>query len=118
MMSMRRTRRAGGAGAVGPDVGPVREGPIPLDPLSLITGIAPGIVLEGTVSPDGSVRAVAPLSVDEVGRLLRCSEATVRRLIRTAVLRPVGVGERWVRRSDVESYRQSLHRRVPGKPGD
>jgi hypothetical protein len=34
------------------------------------------------------------------------------------VLRPVGVGERHVRRSDVESYRQSLLRRVPGKPGD
>ena len=62
--------------------------------------------------------AAATVSVDEVGRLLRCSEATVRRLIRTAVLRPVGVGERCVRRSDVESYRQSLHRRVPGKPGD
>jgi excisionase family DNA binding protein len=118
MMSMRRTRRARGGGAVGADAGQAGAGPIPLDPLSLITGIAPGITLESTVSKDGSMPAAATLSVDEVGRLLRCSEATVRRLIRTAVLRPVGVGERCVRRSDVESYRQSLHRRVPGKPGD
>ena len=118
MMSMRRTRRARGGGAGGADAGQASDGPIPLDPLSLITGIAPGITLESTVSTDGSMPAAATVSVDEVGRLLRCSEATVRRLIRTAVLRPVGVGERCVRRSDVESYRQSLHRRVPGKPGD
>jgi excisionase family DNA binding protein len=117
MMSMRRTRRACGEGVVAADDGPRRRGPIPLDPASVITGIAPGITLEGTVSPDGSVPPTT-ISVDEVGRLLRCSEATVRRLIRTAVLRPVGVGDHWVRRSDVESYRQSLHRRVPGKPGD
>ena len=117
-MSMRRTRRARGGRAVAADAGLSGEGPIPLDPLSLITGIAPGITLEGTLSSDGRGPAGATVSVDEVGRLLRCSEATVRRLIRTAVLRPVGVGERCVRRSDVESYRQSLHRRVPGKPGD
>jgi hypothetical protein len=93
--------------------------PIALDSVSLLAGIAPGLELEATVVADGPVPpSSAPVSVDEVGRLLRCSEATVRRLIRTAVLRPVGVGERQVRRSDVESYRQSLLRRVPGKPGD
>jgi Helix-turn-helix domain len=118
MMSMRRTRRARDGRAVAANDGPLREGPIPLEPINLITGIAPGITLEGTVSPVGSVPAGATVSVDEVGRLLRCSEATVRRLIRTTVLRPVGIGERCVRLSDVESYRQSLHRRVPGKPGD
>jgi len=116
-MGMRRARRACGARAA---AGATRasRGPIALDALSLVAGIAPGMELEPTVSPDGSVLASGPVSVDEVGRLLRCSEATVRRLIRTAVLRPVGVGERWVRRSDLESYRQSLHRRPPGKPGD
>jgi len=93
--------------------------PIALDSVSLLAGIAPGLELEPTVVADGAMPpSGAPVSVDEVGRLLRCSEATVRRLIRTAVLRPVGVGERHVRRSDVESYRQSLLRRVPGKPGD
>jgi len=117
-MGMRRTRQARGGGATAADDRSIQRGPISLDPLSLIAGIAPGLTLEGTVSPGDGGAAAAPVSVDEVGRLLRCSEATVRRLIRTAVLRPVGVGERWVRRSDVESYRQSLHRRVPGKPGD
>jgi excisionase family DNA binding protein len=58
----------------------------------------------GTLAVSGTV------SVEEVGRLLRCSEATVRRLIRTTVLRPVGVGEHHVRRSDVQSYRESLWR--------
>jgi hypothetical protein len=118
MMGMQRTRsaRAGTTIAV-EDAAAARE-PIPLDPVGVITGIAPGLELESTLSPDGSVPSAGTVSVDEVGRLLRCSEATVRRLIRTAVLRPVGVGERHVRRSDVESYRQSLHRRLPGKPGE
>jgi len=117
-MGMRRTRsgRAQRARAVsGED--PERK-PIPIDSVSLLAGIAPGLELEPTVGASGPVPSSAPVSVDEVGRLLRCSEATVRRLIRTAVLRPVGVGERHVRRSDVESYRQSLLHRVPGKPGD
>jgi len=115
-MDMRRTRsgRAQRPCAVtGEDKRAIR-----LDSVSLLAGIAPGLELEPTVGASGPVPSSAPVSVDEVGRLLRCSEATVRRLIRTAVLRPVGVGERHVRRSDVESYRQSLLRRVPGKPGD
>ena len=91
--------------------------PIPLDPIGLLAGIAPGLELDGTTSPDGSIES-APVSVEEVGRLLRCNEATVRRLIRTAVLRPVGVGERFVRRRDVDHYWQSLHRRHAGKPGE
>jgi Helix-turn-helix domain len=118
MMGMRRTRGARGAEAAALEGEPARRSPIPLDALSVIAGIAPGLELESTVSPDGSVPSAGTVSVDDVGHLLRCSEATVRRLIRTAVLRPVGVGERYVRRSDVESYRRSLHRRVPGKPGE
>ena len=117
-MGMRRTRsgRARRPRAVtGEDPG---KRPIALDSVSLLAGIAPGLELEPTVVADGPLLSSVPVSVDEVGRLLRCSEATVRRLIRTAVLRPVGVGEHHVRRSDVESYRQSLLRRVPGKPGD
>jgi hypothetical protein len=118
MMGMRRTRGARGVDVAAIEAGAARRAPIPLDALSVISGIAPGVELGSTVSPDGSVPSAGTVSVDEVGRLLRCSEATVRRLIRTAVLRPVGVGERFVRRSDVESYRQSLHRRLPGKPGE
>ena len=117
-MGMQRMRGTRGAAAVGLESAPARRGPIALDALSVIAGIAPGIELESTLSPDGSVPSAGAVSVDEVGRLLRCSEATVRRLIRTAVLRPVGIGEHHVRRSDLESYRQSLHRRVPGKPSE
>jgi hypothetical protein len=106
----------------GTDARPVdahdESGPIPLDPIGLLAGIAPGLELEGTTSPDGSIDVAAPVSVEEVGRLLRCSEATVRRLIRTAVLRPIGVGERFVRRRDVDHYWLSLHRRPAGKPGE
>jgi Helix-turn-helix domain len=118
MMGMRRTRGARGVDVAAIEAEPARRQPIPLDALSVIAGIAPGVELESTVSPDGSVPSAGTVSVEDVGRLLRCSEATVRRLIRTAVLRPVGVGERFVRRSDVESYRKSLHRRIPGKPGE
>jgi hypothetical protein len=114
-MGMRRTQRAGGAR---PRDRHDSQAPIPLDAVSLLAGIAPGLELDATVSPDGRLGPVETVSVEEVGRLLRCSEATVRRLIRTAVLRPVGIGERQVRRTDVESYRQSLHRRAPGKPGE
>ena len=118
-MGMRRMRGTRGAGTTAATEGePPSRGPIPLDTVHVIAGIAPGLELESTLSPDGSVPSVGTVSVDEVGRLLRCSEATVRRLIRTAVLRPVGVGERVVRRSDVDSYWASLHRRIPGKPGE
>ena len=55
----------------------------------------------------GPLASSDTVSVEEVKRLLPCSEATVRRLIRTTVLRSVGVGEHHVRRSDVESYQQS-----------
>src|SRR5262249_61449624 len=75
MMSMQRTRRARGGRAVAADAGPSGEGPIPLDPLSLITGIAPGITLEGTVS-DGRVPAGAPRAGGEGGRLPRGSAPT------------------------------------------
>jgi hypothetical protein len=36
-------------------------------------GIARPVVLDGTVSPGGSVTARSTVSVDEVGQLLRCS---------------------------------------------
>lgn len=117
-MGMRRTRPGRGATTAASEDEHASRAPIPLDTVSLIAGIAPGLELEPTISPDGSVVSSGTVSVDEVGRLLRCSEATVRRLIRTAVLRPVGVGEHFVRRGDVESYRLSLARRAPGKPGD
>jgi excisionase family DNA binding protein len=99
------------------------EAPIPLDPVSVLAGIAPGLELVVDPVPAG-VAGVAKdtpvtVSVDEVGRLLRCGEATVRRLIRTAVLRPVRVdGAIHVRRSEVDAYLSYAATRVRGKPGE
>lgn len=99
------------------------EAPIPLDPVSVLAGIAPGVELTVDPLPAGVAGAVedtpVTVSVDEVGRLLRCGEATVRRLIRTAVLRPVRVdGAIHVRRSDVDTYLRHATARVRGKPGE
>ncbi len=59
------------------------------------------------------------VTVEEVGKMLRCGEATVRRLIRTAVLKPVDVdGRIHVQRSDIERYKRSLGVGSPGKPGE
>ena len=68
------------------------------------------VAVELELPAPGPLAAAATVSVEEVKRLLPCSEATVRRLIRTTVLRSVGVGEHHVRRGDVESYRQTLLR--------
>ena len=59
------------------------------------------------------------VTVDEIGRWLRCSEATVRRLIRTAVLRPIVVdGQIRVRRSELDAYRSTLGIGTPDKPSE
>ncbi|MCW5892096.1 MAG: helix-turn-helix domain-containing protein [bacterium] len=99
------------------------ESPIPLDPVSVLAGIAPGVELTVDPLPAGVAGALedtrVTVSVEEVGRLLRCGEGTVRRLIRTAVLRPVRVdGAIHVRRSDVDTYLKHAASRVRGKPGE
>ena len=100
-----------------------RSEPIPLDALSVLAGLAPGLVLETDDVPAGIAGATqdqpSTVTVEEVGKMLRCGEATVRRLIRTAVLKPVEVdGRIHVHRSDIERYRQSLGVGSPGKPGE
>jgi excisionase family DNA binding protein len=97
--------------------------PIPLDAVSLLAGIAPGVVLEADPVPADIAGTAEPqpatVTVEEVGRLLRCGEATVRRLIRTAVLRPVQVGDTvQVRLADVDAYRNSFAPRTASKPGE
>jgi len=98
-------------------------GPIPLDPMSVLAGIAPGLTLEVDPVPAGLAGNDAPepmtITVEEVGRLLRCGEPTVRRLIRTAVLKPVMVeGEARVRREDVDAYRNTMLPRSADKPSE
>jgi excisionase family DNA binding protein len=97
--------------------------PIPLDPMSLLAGLAPGVTLEADTLPAGVVGNAEPqpatVSVEEVARLLRCGEATIRRLIRSAVLRPVEIdGATHVRRADVDAYRNAFLPRSPRKPGE
>jgi excisionase family DNA binding protein len=97
--------------------------PIPLDPVNLLAGLAPGVELVVDDLPRGVAGAEetepVTVTVDEIGRLLRCSEATVRRLIRTAVLRPIVVeGQIRVRRSDLDSYRTTLGIGTPDKPSE
>ena len=97
--------------------------PIPLDPVNVLAGLAPGVELVVDDLPAGVAGAeeTRPMTVtvDEIGRLLRCSEATVRRLIRTAVLRPIVVdGQIRVRRSEIDSYRTTLGIGTPDKPSE
>jgi excisionase family DNA binding protein len=97
--------------------------PIPLDPVNVLAGLAPGLELVVDPLPRGVAGAEetepVTVSVDEIGRLLRCSEATIRRLIRTAVLKPVVVdGRIRVRKSDIDTYRTTLGIGTPDKPSE
>lgn len=97
--------------------------PIPLDPVNALAGLAPGLELVVDPLPRGVAGAEetepVTVSVEEIGRLLRCSEATIRRLIRTAVLKPIVVdGRIRVRKSDIDSYRTTLGIGTPDKPSE
>jgi len=97
--------------------------PIPLEPVNLLAGLAPGLELTVDDLPAGVAGAdesqPMTVTVDEIGRLLRCSEATVRRLIRTAVLRPIVVdGKIRIRRSELDAYRTTLGIGTPDKPSE
>lgn len=119
---MARGRGRGGDGAATPERA-ASAAPIPLDPVNLLAGLAPGVELSVDDLPRGVAGAEettpVTVTVNEVGRLLRCSETTVRRLIRTAVLRPIMVdGRIHVRRADLDTYRASLGIGSPEKPSE
>ena len=101
------------------------EGPIPLKPINALAGIGSGLELTVDDLPPGIAgnegREPEPMyvTVTEVGRMLRLNETAVRRLIRTAVIRPVMVdGKVRVNRRDIEAYHASVHRGSPDKPGE
>jgi excisionase family DNA binding protein len=91
--------------------------------VNLLAGLGPGVELAVDELPAGVAgaedREAVTVTIDEIGRLLRCGETTVRRLIRTAVLRPVVVdGQIRVRRSDLDTYRTTLGIGTPEKPSE
>ena len=66
--------------------------PIPLEPVDLLAGIAPGVELhaDGLLEEDDDEAERVTTTVAEAGRMIRSGEGTVRRLIRTTVLKPTG----------------------------
>lgn len=71
-----------------------KHGPIPLEPIDLLAGLAPGLELETDPLPAGVADAEddepAVATANDIGRLLRVVEPTVRRLIRTPGIEPTG----------------------------
>ena len=94
--------------------------PIPLEPVDLLAGLAPGVDLHADRLPPG-IDAQAPsegptrLTVAEAGKLIRAGDSTVRRLIRTTVLTPVD-SKRARRVADVD--RAGVPPRSSDKPGE
>ncbi|HZP42716.1 MAG TPA: hypothetical protein VFD84_14570 [Candidatus Binatia bacterium] len=89
------------------------EPPIPLEPVDLLAGLASGIELvAGEAATDGDGAELT--GVGEVGKMIRSGDGTVRRLIRTATLRPAAPNVP----SDVEPDRAGVLPRTPDKPGE
>jgi hypothetical protein len=118
-----RRERTGTESTPGATPAAEKAAPIPLSPVDLLAGIAPGLELTADDLPAGVAGATetvpATVTVEEVGKMLRCGEATVRRLIRTAVLRPVeSDGQVRFLRRDVLSCRAGVLPPSPDKPGE
>lgn len=71
-------------------------GPIALDPVELLAGLGSGLELQVDDLPAGidpeapDTPVPASTTVSDTGRLIRSGDGTIRRLIRTRVLRPSG----------------------------
>jgi hypothetical protein len=99
-----------------------RPTPLPLEPVDLLAGLAPGVELQADDLPPGideETPSDAPLpatmTVAEAGKLIRAGEGTVRRLIRTTVL---GAERRPAGHEDAGTDRAGVLPRTPGKPGE
>lgn len=96
--------------------------PIPTEPIDLLAGLAPGVELAADEVPAGvGAEADAPqeatLTVAEAGRMLRTGDGTIRRLIRTTVLRPdESAGRR--RRGVADDDRAGVVPRTRQRPGE
>lgn len=94
-----------------------RSPPIPLEPVDLLAGLAPGVTLTADDRPagipDNDDAAPATASVAETGKLVRAGDGTVRRLVRGQVIAPP---ESPVDVDDV--LRAGVPPRTPDKPGE
>jgi hypothetical protein len=89
---------------------------VPLDPIDLLAGLAPGLELQADDVPaavDPDAPGPATTTVAETGRMIRAGDGTIRRLIRTRVLRPA---ERPAGRTGAD--RAGVLPRTPDKPGE
>jgi hypothetical protein len=91
--------------------------PIPLEPVELLAGLAPGVVLGADELPAALAAEVRPVepttTVAEVGKLLRGGDTTVRRLIRGQLVTSAGAPA-----SPGEPARAGVLRRTPERPGE
>ena len=100
-----------------------QRAPLPVRPVNLLAGIAPGVDLGADDLPGGVAGAEATtpatVTVEEVGKMLRCGDATVRRLIQSGVLRPVEQrGKVRIRRTEVLALRAGVLPATSDKPGE
>jgi hypothetical protein len=86
---MGKGRRDAGRAPAGDETQRRSPTPIPLEPVDLLAGLAPGVELhaDGLLEDDDEAERVTA-TVAEAGRMIRAGEGTVRRLIRTTVLKP------------------------------
>ena len=90
------------------------EAPIPLAPIDLLAGLAPGLELQADGDADASDDAVTT-TVAETGKLLRADDDTIRRLIRSAAIEP---GSARSRKRGGERARAGVVPRTRTRPGE
>jgi hypothetical protein len=116
---MGKRRREDGRAPAGGEAKRRSQTPIPLDPVDLLAGLAPGVELhaDGFPEADDGDPECATTTVTEAGRMIRSGEGTVRRLIRTTVLKPAN--EAGSDQSPVEDDdRAGLVARTRDRPGE
>ena len=116
---MGKGRRGDGRAQAGGATKRRSEAPIPLDPVDLLAGLAPGVELhaDGLPEADDEDAERSTTTVAEAGRMIRSGEGTIRRLIRTTVLKPTT--QSGTNQSPVEDDdRAGLVPRTRDRPGE